>query len=62
MKADLLCTDNGKVVTVDVLEFNDKKTMRVLIGNRSVINLEYVAAHKLYVGSSNGYEFTCSPS
>ena len=54
----LVCTDNGKAVEAELLDFNEGKFLSVAIGRQVKVNLQYVKQHNIYVGSSNGYEFT----
>ena len=54
----LVCTDNGKSVESEILDFKEEKFLSVAVARQMKVNLQYVAKHHIYVGSSNGYEFT----
>ena len=54
---ELLCTDNDKTATAEVLNFREGDGLTVaLVGNKIV--MKYVKQHDIYVGSMAGMEFT----
>ena len=56
----LHCTDNGKTVTAEVIGFREEETLTVAIARQMKVTLKFDRRHKIYVGSSNGFEFTTS--
>ncbi len=54
------CTDNGKVIDAEILDFQSEKFLSVSVQRAMRINLQYNPKHGIYVGNSNGYEFTSS--
>lgn len=53
---DVSCTDNGKTISADVIEFNEGKYMSVSL-NTVRVSLQYNSKFNEYVGSMGGMEF-----
>ena len=57
-KITLICTDNGKTKTADVLSRSDKFLKVVVEGTTMTIELFRSDVNKPYVGNKAGLEFT----
>lgn len=58
-EAMVKCTDNGKEVTANVIDFRPQVYLTVNVNTVSV-NLQYVTKFNHYVGSMAGMEFISS--
>ena len=56
-KVAVTCTDNSKVVTVDVHEFTPEKVLTVYLATNKIV-MYYNQKHKNYAGSMFNMEFT----
>lgn len=54
---DVTCTDNGKTVTAEVMNFRQADGLTVVIATNKII-MKYNKKHDEYVGSMHGMEFT----
>ena len=57
-KINLICTDNGKSKTADVLSKSDKYLKVVVEGTTMTIELYRADLNKPYIGNKAGLEFT----
>jgi len=57
-KINLICTDNGKSKTADVLSKSDKYLKVVVEGTTMTIELYRSDVNKPYTGNKAGLEFT----
>ena len=52
------CTDNGKVVDGEILNFKPEAFLEVSLNRSMKVQLRYQPKQKIYVGSMSGLEFT----
>ena len=57
---ELKCTDNGKIVEAEVLDFRPNHTLSVSLQRSLKLILKYNAKGNVYVGSMSGLEFITS--
>ena len=60
-QVEILCTENGKIKTADVLSRNDKYLKVVIEGTQITIELFRNDVNKPYIGRKSGLEFTWKP-
>lgn len=54
----ITCTDNGRIVDGDILNFKKQHYMDVSLNKSLKIHLNYNEKQKIYIGSMAGLEFT----
>jgi hypothetical protein len=60
-KIELVCTENGKTKTADVLSQSEKHLKVVVEGTQIAIELFRRDVNKPYIGHTAGLEFTWQP-
>lgn len=56
--AELVCLENGKVLTAEVLDFKPAYLLSVSVDRQVKVNLRYNAMKKLYLGNVGALEFS----
>ena len=59
---EVICTDNGKTKTAEVLSKNDKHMKVVFEGTTITLELFRADVNKPYIGHKSGLEFTWQPN
>jgi len=54
----ITCTDNGRIVDGDILNFKQQHYIDVSLNKSLKIHLNYNEKQKIYIGSMAGLEFT----
>ena len=60
-KIDIVCTNNNKTKTADVITHNDKHLKVVVEGTQIALEMHRVDVNKPYIGHTAGLEFTWQP-
>jgi len=60
-QVEIVCTENGKIKTADVLSHTDKYLKVVVEGTQITIELFRNDVNKSYIGHKSGLEFTWKP-
>ena len=60
-KVNIICTNNGKTKTADVLSHTDKHMKVVVKGTQIAIDMHRTSINNPYVGHTAGLEFTWHP-
>ena len=60
-KIEIICTNNGKTKTADVLLRNDKYLKVAIEGTQITIEMHRKDVNKSYIGHTVGLEFTWQP-
>ncbi len=58
MTIQLYCTDRDKNVSAEVANLREGKSIEAVIEKTIKVRLDYNPRHQIYVGSTNGLEFT----
>lgn len=58
MQVQLYCTDRDKNVNAEIAHLSEGKSIEVVIEKTIKLRLDYNPRNKIYVGSTNGLEFT----
>jgi hypothetical protein len=58
MQIQLYCTDRDKSVNAEIANLREGKSLEAVIEKSIKIRLDYNPRHQIYVGSTNGLEFT----
>jgi hypothetical protein len=58
MQIQLYCTDRDKSVNAEIANLREGKSLEAVIEKSIKIRLDYNLRHQIYVGSTNGLEFT----
>lgn len=56
--ADLTCTENGKIMTAEILDFRQAYMLTCSIDRSVRVTLRYNTGKKLYIGNVGSLEFT----
>ena len=59
---EVICTDNGKTKTAEVLSKSDKHIKVVFEGTTITLELFRADVNKPYIGHKSGLEFTWQPN
>jgi hypothetical protein len=56
--AELVCTENGKKLTAEVLDFKPAYSLSVSVERQVRVNLRYNMEKKMYMGNVGSLEFS----
>lgn len=56
--AELICTENGKKLTAEVLDFKPAYSLSVSVDRQVRVNLRYNMEKKMYMGNVGSLEFS----